>query len=214
MIRRVSTSGSGDPGRLIVVCTANVCRAPLAAAILAERLLPRDLAQEVVSAGVRGLDAAPMCPVSAGDLADAEWLVAVGHRSRRLTAEHVAEADLVLTMEREHRAAAVRLLPGSQARVFTLREAEALLAAVRERGSGPVEGLEPLARAMHAARGSIAPPPPVAIPRPWWRRPSDQAEPLDLVDGHGAAEAEHRRAVAAVRRAAAGVADSIVALSG
>ncbi len=213
MIRRVSPQSADGPGSLLVVCMANVCRSPLAAAILAERLLPAGLAEEVGSAGVRGLDAAPMCPVSSEDLSDGQWLAAVGHRSRVLTTDHVPEAALVLTMEREHRSAVVRLLPGSQARVFTLREAEALLAALRERDAGPFEGLTSLAGAMHATRGTIAPPRTVAVPRPWWRRPADLVDPLDLVDGHGHADPEHRRALAAVRTTAEAVADSIHALT-
>lgn len=198
-------------GALLVICTANVCRSPLAAAILAERLLPVGVVDRVGSAGVCGLYAAPMCPVSAEDLTNGQWLATVGHRSRSLTAELVADADLVLALERAHRSAAVRLLPGSQAKVFTLREAETLLGVLRERATDPLDGLAALACAMHAVRGMAVPTAPAA--RRWWQRPEVPVDPLDIADGHGRADLEHRRAVATVRATAESVADAMTALS-
>jgi protein-tyrosine-phosphatase len=45
-----------------------------------------------------------------------------GHLSRTLTAEHVRDADLVVTMERRHAAEAVVLVPEAEAWTFTLRD--------------------------------------------------------------------------------------------
>ena len=44
------------------------------------------------------------------------------HSSRQLTSDMIREADLVLAMAREHRRAAVELLPAATRRTFTVRE--------------------------------------------------------------------------------------------
>jgi protein-tyrosine phosphatase len=171
-------------GRVLVVCTANVCRSPLAAELLHEAL-PQ---ARVESAGVRAMTDSPMCEVSASVLPS-------GHRpehaARQLTPELVAGADLVITMEREQRSAAVRLAPGSQAKVFTLREAAALAEGLVDRGTPVPQDAAGLARAMHATRGLVALP--VAEPpkRHWWSRPVEPEDPLTIVDGHGQDEPEH-----------------------
>lgn len=174
------------PGRVLVVCTANVCRSPLAEALLAAALPGTDLA----SAGVRAMDGAAMCAVSASLLPGAPE-----HVARQLTTALVAEADLVLTMEREQRSAAVRLAPGSQSKVFTLREATALLHGLADRGAPAPEDVAALAKAMHGTRGLVPIPVPEPPKRRWWSRPVPPEDPLTIVDGHGHAEEEHRAAV-------------------
>jgi protein-tyrosine phosphatase len=44
------------------------------------------------------------------------------HRAQQLTVQHVEDADLILTMEREHRSETVQLSPRALRRTFTLRE--------------------------------------------------------------------------------------------
>jgi protein-tyrosine phosphatase len=53
-----------------------------------------------------------------------QWFVrAHGHLARQLTAAEVERADLILTAGREHRAKVISLVPGAQARTFTLAQA-------------------------------------------------------------------------------------------
>ena len=192
---------SGPSGSLLVVCTANVCRSPLAEEILADAL-PN---ASVSSAGVRALVDAPMCPVSAELLPDA---AAHAHSARQLTPELVAGADLVLAMERQQRSAVVRTLPGSQAKVFTLTEAAALLDGMIERGVEVPADLVGLAAALHATRG-LAHPPQVEEPKRWWQRARPPEDPLTIADGHGLSDAEHRRAADRVAAAAQDIAGDL-----
>ena len=109
-----------DTGDIAVLCTANVCRSPMAAALLARRLSGLGVAARVRSAGMlRGGD--PPLPevisVMAGygiDLA--------AHRSRVAGAADLAHASLVLAMARDNLRYAVVTEPAAWPRAFTLRE--------------------------------------------------------------------------------------------
>jgi protein-tyrosine phosphatase len=116
--------------RILHVCTGNICRSPMA-----EHLMRTALAQqgvvgiEVSSAGTHGLQGYPV-QEHAGSALASRGIDAGAFRASRLTADLVAEADLVLTATREHRAAAVTLSPRAAARTFTLREFDRLLSLV------------------------------------------------------------------------------------
>jgi protein-tyrosine-phosphatase len=88
--------------KILFVCTGNICRSPMAAAIARDAL---DRAGrfdvEVASAGTFALDG--HVPTSDAELAaEAHGLSLDGHRAQQLTRELVEEADLVVGMEREH----------------------------------------------------------------------------------------------------------------
>ena len=94
------------PGYILVVCTANVCRSPMAAALLKHALAaqPEPLRSlEIISAGVGGRD---------GDLVSANSVAALkkvgldiaGQRSRAINEELVRGAVAVLGMTESHRA--------------------------------------------------------------------------------------------------------------
>jgi protein-tyrosine phosphatase len=115
---------STDPSRIeqvLVVCTANQCRSPLGAAVLAQRLAPRDLGVTVASAGTHALDGIPATEATVAAAA-LLGLDLSEHRSQRLTRSHLTAADLVITMERHHLREVVVLHPPTFAHAFTLRE--------------------------------------------------------------------------------------------
>ncbi|WP_375406729.1 hypothetical protein [uncultured Amnibacterium sp.] len=196
---------------VLVVCTANVCRSPLAARTLARALEGSALgAVEVTSAGTRALEGQAMCAVSAEELDPGD---AAEHRARQLTGDLVREADLVLTMEREQRSDAVRSAPGSQAKVFTLREAAALLSVLAERDVPAPTDLAALAKALHSVRGLAPLVPTEPVKKHWWSRPEEPEDPMTIVDGHGRSLEEHTAAAAQVHETADRVAAAIIALT-
>jgi len=88
--------------RLLFLCTGNTCRSPLAEAIARREADRRGLTGiEISSAGVA---AAGGLPASEGSVRSAlrHGLSLDDHRSRALTAETVAEADLILAMAPGH----------------------------------------------------------------------------------------------------------------
>ena len=114
----------GEPGlpaqdveRVLVVCEGNLCRSPYAAALLAARL-PR---LEVRSAGLAARGGDPAAE-AAQRAAQERGLDLAAHRTRRLVAEDVAWADLVLGMEGHHAVALERHWPEAEPRIRLLGE--------------------------------------------------------------------------------------------
>ena len=87
--------------RVLIMCSGNTCRSPLAAAALKLELGPDAERVEIQSAGTAAWEGQPASE-GALDVARRAGLDLTSHRSRRATPPLVRGADLVLVMEREH----------------------------------------------------------------------------------------------------------------
>ncbi|MBK9179283.1 MAG: low molecular weight phosphatase family protein [Acidimicrobiales bacterium] len=105
---------------MLLVCTGNVCRSPMAEALLRSRLDRRGAAATVRSAGTAAT-LGPADPRAVAALAT-RGIDLSGHVSRPLTPELVNGADLLLAMAREHLREAVVSVPAAFARSYTLKE--------------------------------------------------------------------------------------------
>ncbi|MDZ7852540.1 MAG: low molecular weight protein-tyrosine-phosphatase [Halomonas sp.] len=101
--------------RILVVCTGNICRSPVAEAML-RQALP---AKELSSAGLGALVGQGVEP-TARELAEAEGLEVAGHSARQLTREMIAQADLVLVMSDGQRRAVGELAPEALGKTLPL----------------------------------------------------------------------------------------------
>lgn len=128
---------------ILVVCTGNVCRSPIAEGLVRSALEGRfgDLAPSVASAGTMGWEGEPAQRGSV-DAAAALGIDIASHRGRLLRRNDVEEASLVLAMAREHRERVVALAPAAAERTFTLKELVRLLEALPP----PVEDGDPASR--------------------------------------------------------------------
>ena len=108
------------PSEIVVLCTANVCRSPMAASLLARRLGALGVTVPVRSAGMIGSGDPPYPEV----VSVMAWygIDISSHRSRPARAIDLAHASLVLAMAREHLRYAVVTGPGAWPRAFTLKE--------------------------------------------------------------------------------------------
>lgn len=110
----------GSQAHILFVCTANMCRSPMAEYLLRARL-PRGARVSVSSAGV-------VAAANARATAEAVQVMAEknidmsGHRSRNLTPELVRSATLIVTMTRAHRDMIMRTYPEAADRVRLLTE--------------------------------------------------------------------------------------------
>lgn len=154
-----------DRFRIVVVCTGNRFRSPLAEHVL--RRAVDGLPVDVRSVGVLDLGAVGPLP-EALEAARKLGLDLSGHRTCLLTPEPLAGADLVLGFERSHIARAVVSGGAPIERTFTLPELVELLGAMPRVDAG-----DPVTR----ARAAVAA---VAATRPDPRRESipELADPL------------------------------------
>ena len=144
---------------VLLVCTGNICRSALGErlgrAYLADVLGQDAGAVELVSAGVQAVVGSAMHPDTAlvlrglGGSPD-------GFLARQLVDDMAIDADLTLTMTRQHRRDVLRMAPRALARTFTLNEAAGLLDIVGEDvevpGDGLAERAHNLVRELAAAR--------------------------------------------------------------
>ena len=112
---------TGGIDRVLIVCSANQCRSPLGAAVLARRLRERALLVAVASVGTQAVPESQATPPTVA-AAGAIGLDLAPHRSRLASADMVQTADLILGMERHHVREAVLLDPRVFSRTFTLKE--------------------------------------------------------------------------------------------
>ena len=103
--------------RILIVCVGNICRSPMAEALLRDRLRGRNVAVE--SAGLAALVGKPI-DADAGAVLAAQGLAADTHCARKLTPELIASADLVLAMDQRQLSAIRAIAPQARGKTYLL----------------------------------------------------------------------------------------------
>ncbi|WP_261567626.1 protein-tyrosine-phosphatase [Frankia gtarii] len=118
------------PWTVLLVCTGNLCRSPLAEHLAAVHFSAVAAAPVFHSAGLLAKRATPMHPHAAA-LLHGRGVDPTAFRTRPLTEKLVDASDLILGAAREHRSAVVALAPRALRRTFTVREFGRLTSGVR-----------------------------------------------------------------------------------
>jgi len=108
---------------ILVVCTANICRSPMAAGLLRARLKDDEAHRDwrVVSAGTWASEGRLPSAYGVAEM-DERGIDIRAHRSRSLSAELMEKADLVLVMTRNHAEALSVAFPDQDHKVYVLSE--------------------------------------------------------------------------------------------
>jgi len=105
---------------ILVVCVGNICRSPMAAALLRNALGEKQ-GITVESAGLGALVGEPASS-DAVALMHERGLDISGHRARQITPDMVQSADLVLVMETGHKRAIDANEPAARGKIYRLGE--------------------------------------------------------------------------------------------
>jgi protein-tyrosine phosphatase len=116
---------------ILVVCTGNVCRSPMAEGFLRAALGTRfgDLAPGVASAGTAGWEGSGAMREAVVSAAERGADIST-HVARLLSPRDIWEAHLVLAMAGEHRDVVTTLAPMADPKSFTLKELARLVEAL------------------------------------------------------------------------------------
>ncbi|MFS0817838.1 low molecular weight protein arginine phosphatase [Lysinibacillus sp. 1P01SD] len=103
--------------KILFVCTGNTCRSPMAEVILKHKRVDN---VEVRSAGIYAMPNAHMSAHAQQVLNEAQ--MSHQHLATQLSFAEIEWADLILTMTSAHKDTVISNYPGSEYKVYTLKE--------------------------------------------------------------------------------------------
>ncbi|MBC8509747.1 MAG: low molecular weight protein arginine phosphatase [Chloroflexi bacterium] len=108
---------------ILFVCTANIARSPMAAALFNKKMAEMGLSDrcQARSAGTWGRDGYPAAAESIQVMQE-RGIDISSHRSREVRTEIISAAHLILTMERGHKEALQIEFPHKRDKIYSLTE--------------------------------------------------------------------------------------------
>ncbi|MCI3946245.1 low molecular weight phosphotyrosine protein phosphatase [Pseudomonas syringae] len=127
---------------VLVLCVGNVCRSPMAVAMMQQRLNTTALC--VRSAGIAALSGSPIDP-AARSVLDSHGVQLRDHAASQVSREQLQRADLILLMEQAHVRDVLKSAPEVRGRTFLMG-----------RWQGPLDIVDPYRRPLSAFEQTYA----------------------------------------------------------
>jgi protein-tyrosine-phosphatase len=125
--------------RVLIVCTGNTCRSPMAEGILKSILASEDGRIEVSSAGVAGMNGSLASEYAVE--AARNWDIDISdHRARHLDSRMIQSADLILAMAPEHVEYILHNAPEARNKTYLIKSFPDVYSASREGVDDPIGG--------------------------------------------------------------------------
>lgn len=105
--------------RILLLCTGNTCRSPMAAALLRRKLEAAGRNDTVESAGLFALSGSPATDDAVTAMREI-GLELSAHRSTQVTKEQAEKADAILVMTESHRQSLLSAMPEAADRITVL----------------------------------------------------------------------------------------------
>jgi protein-tyrosine-phosphatase len=126
--------------KVLLVCTGNTCRTPMAEGILKALLTAQGISNiQVESAGVGAVDKMPATHFAV-DVARHWGIDISGHRARQINRTIVDEADLILAMSPEHVMSITRKNPDAAKKTYLIKAFPEAYAPSQEGVADPIGG--------------------------------------------------------------------------
>jgi len=130
---------------IIFICTANICRSPLATALFREKVRQSDESWRVESAGTWAYEG-ERAVENVFQVLESRGLDISDHRSRLATHDLLASFDLILTMEQGHMEALKAEYPDLAGRIYMLSEVTSQNLDIKDPMGGPLYEFEETAK--------------------------------------------------------------------
>lgn len=106
--------------KILVVCVGNICRSPMAEALLQNAFIQSGKTEQSVSSAGLGALAGYQADPIARQLIAEKGLDISAHRARQLTDEMLHQADLILVMETWQKVTIEKCSPSARGKIFRL----------------------------------------------------------------------------------------------
>lgn len=126
---------------VLVVCTANVCRSPMAEALLRARVESEGETWRIESAGTWALEGRPAANRTQQVLEE-RGIRLLNHLARTVTLEIMKEFNLILTMEQGHKEALKVEFPELAPRIYLISEMIGQRFDIKDPIQGPLSEFE------------------------------------------------------------------------